>query len=137
MQCASLQVPLDYSHPGGRKIALALSRILPTAPPSQRQGVLLVNPGGPGGSGLSLAAFVAEGLEPQVASEYEIVGFDPRGVGASVPALHCDPGFFHGVSPDYIPASQAADSGSVSSRTPVTFPSAPVSETVTQRTGPV
>jgi pimeloyl-ACP methyl ester carboxylesterase len=109
MQCASLRVPLDYSHPSGRKIALALSRIMPTAPPSQRQGVLLVNPGGPGGSGLNLAAFVADGLNPQVASEYEIIGFDPRGVGASVPALHCDPGFFHGVRPDYIPASQAAE----------------------------
>jgi pimeloyl-ACP methyl ester carboxylesterase len=109
MQCASLRVPLDYSHPGGRKISLALSRVLPTAPPGQRQGVLLVNPGGPGGSGLGLAAFVAQGLSPQVASQYEIVGFDPRGVGASVPALHCDPGFFHGVRPDYIPASQAAE----------------------------
>jgi pimeloyl-ACP methyl ester carboxylesterase len=109
MQCASLRVPLDYSHPDGRKITLALSRVLPTAPPSQRQGVLLVNPGGPGASGLSLAAFVAQGLSPQVASEYEIVGFDPRGVGASVPALHCEPGFFHPVMPDYIPASQAAE----------------------------
>jgi len=109
MQCASLQVPLDYSHPGGRKISLALSRIQPTAPPSQRQGVLLVNPGGPGGSGLSLAAFVAEGLSPQVAAQYEIVGFDPRGVGSSVPSMHCDPSFFHGVRPDYIPASQAAE----------------------------
>jgi pimeloyl-ACP methyl ester carboxylesterase len=109
MQCASVAVPLDYSHPGGRKITLALSRIMPTAPAAQRQGVLLVNPGGPGGSGLSLAAFVDQGLSPQVASEYEIVGFDPRGVGSSVPALHCDPAFFHGVRPDYIPASQAAE----------------------------
>jgi pimeloyl-ACP methyl ester carboxylesterase len=109
MQCASIQVPLDYSRPDGRKITLALSRVQPTAPPSQRQGVLLVNPGGPGGSGLSLAAEVAGGLSRQVAADYEIVGFDPRGVGSSVPSMHCDPSFFHGVRPNYIPASQAAE----------------------------
>jgi pimeloyl-ACP methyl ester carboxylesterase len=109
MQCASLPVPLDYSHPGGRKISLALSRVQATAPVSQRLGVLLVNPGGPGGSGTSLAADVAEGLEPSVAGRYEVVGFDPRGVGASVPALSCEPGFFHGVRANYIPASQVAE----------------------------
>ena len=64
LQCASLQVPLDYSHPDGRKITLALSRVPATAPASKRQGVLLVNPGGPGGPGLSLAASVAQGLDP-------------------------------------------------------------------------
>jgi pimeloyl-ACP methyl ester carboxylesterase len=109
MQCGSLQVPLDYRHPQGRKISLALSRIPATAPASQRQGVLLVNPGGPGGSGLSLAANVAAGLDPKVAAEYDIIGFDPRGVGSSTPALHCDPSFFRGVRPDYIPATQAAE----------------------------
>ena len=48
LRCASLQVPLNYSDPGGRKITLALSEIPATAPAAQRQGVLLVNPGGPG-----------------------------------------------------------------------------------------
>src|SRR6202034_2866864 len=109
MQCAHLTVPLDYAHPGGRKITLALSRVPATAPRSQQQGVLLVNPGGPGGSGLSLASFVAQGLSPQVAADYDIIGFDPRGVGASKPELSCDPGFFDGPMPDYIPASQAAE----------------------------
>jgi len=109
MECASLQVPLDYSHPDGRKISLALSMVPATAPASQRQGVMLVNPGGPGASGRSLAADVAEGLNPSVAADYDIVGFDPRGVGASVPALHCDPSFFSGVRPDYIPANAAAE----------------------------
>src|SRR5215469_11312310 len=88
MQCASLQVPLDYSHPTGRKITLALSMIPAAAPPAKRQGDLLVNPGGPGGSGRYLAAVVGFGLDHAVASEYNIIGFDPRGVGASVPALH-------------------------------------------------
>ncbi len=105
MQCSSLQVPLDYRNPGGRKITLALSRVPASAPQGQHQGVLLVNPGGPGGSGLSLAGVVASGLNPNVAAGYDIIGFDPRGVGSSKPALHCDQSFFAGVRPDYIPAS--------------------------------
>jgi pimeloyl-ACP methyl ester carboxylesterase len=108
-QCASLQVPVNYADPGGRKITLALSEIPATAPRDQQQGVLLVNPGGPGGSGLSLASIVASGLNPTVASEYDIVGFDTRGVGSSVPALHCDPSFFSGDRPDYVPATAAAE----------------------------
>ncbi len=109
MKCANLQVPLDYRHPSGRKITIALSEVPATAPASQQQGDLLVNPGGPGGPGRSLAAAVAQGLDPNVAAEYNIIGFDPRGVGASVPALSCDPSFFSGVRPNYIPASVAAE----------------------------
>jgi pimeloyl-ACP methyl ester carboxylesterase len=109
MQCASLAVPLDYRHPSGRKITLALSMVPATAPAADRQGDLLVNPGGPGGAGRYLAASVAFSLDQKVASEYNIIGFDPRGVGASVPALHCDPSFFAGVRPDYIPANRAAE----------------------------
>ncbi len=109
LQCASLQVPLNYADPGGRKITLALSEILATAPPAQRQGVLLVNPGGPGASGLSMAATVAAGLAPSVARQYDIVGFDTRGVGASRPALSCEPGFFARPRPPYRPANAAAE----------------------------
>ena len=109
MKCANLQVPVNYNDPGGRKITLALSEVPATAPASQQQGYLLVNPGGPGASGRSLAAAVAEGLNPNVAADYNIIGFDPRGVGASVPALHCEPDFFSGVRPNYIPASAAAE----------------------------
>ena len=108
-ECANLSVPLNYADPGGRKITLALSMIPATAPVAQQQGVLLVNPGGPGESGRSLAAEVAAGLSPQVAATYDIVGFDPRGVGGSVPALSCDPSFFDEVRPNYIPASAAAE----------------------------
>ena len=108
-ECTTLSVPVDYAKPGGRHISLALDMIPATAPKSQQQGVLLVNPGGPGGSGLSLAAEVAQGLSPSVAAQYDIVGFDPRGVGSSVPALSCDPGFFDGPRPNYIPANPAAE----------------------------
>ncbi len=114
LQCASLRVPLDYARPGGRSITIALSRVAATAPASQQQGDLLVNPGGPGGSGLSLAASVADGLSPQVAADYNIIGFDPRGVGSSVPALSCDPSFFSGLRPDYIPSGPAAEQALVS-----------------------
>ncbi|HUJ07333.1 MAG TPA: alpha/beta hydrolase [Streptosporangiaceae bacterium] len=109
LRCAALQVPLDYARPGGRTITIALSEVPATAPPSRRLGILLVNPGGPGGSGLSLASFVAQGLDPAVAARYDIVGFDTRGVGSSVPALHCDPSFFADERPNYIPANAAAE----------------------------
>ena len=107
--CTMLSVPVNYAQPGGRHISLALDMIPATAPKSKQQGILLVNPGGPGGDGLPLAAGVAQGISPAVAAEYDIVGFDPRGVGSSVPALSCDPGFFSGVRPNYIPANAAAE----------------------------
>jgi pimeloyl-ACP methyl ester carboxylesterase len=109
LECASLAVPLDHRHPSGRKITLALSMVPATAPAGQRQGDLLVNPGGPGAPGRNLAVDVAYGLDRAVSSRYNVIGFDPRGVGASVPALHCDPSFFAGVRPDYLPASAKAE----------------------------
>ena len=107
--CAMLSVPVNYADPGGRHISLALDMIPATAPVAAQQGILLVNPGGPGASGLSLAAEVAGGLSPAAARDYDIVGFDPRGVGSSVPELSCEPGFFAGPRPDYIPATAAAE----------------------------
>src|SRR5437667_321031 len=80
-----------------------------TAPKSQQQGILLFNPGGPGASGLQWAPILASELPKSVVAEYDIVGFDPRGVGSSVPALSCDRSFFAGVRPNYIPASPAAE----------------------------
>jgi pimeloyl-ACP methyl ester carboxylesterase len=109
LQCASLQVPLNYADPGGRKITIALSMVPATAPASQQQGVMLVNPGGPGEPGRSFAGFIASGVSPQVRADYDIVGFDPRGVAGSSPALSCDPAFFQGVRPNYIPANAAAE----------------------------
>jgi pimeloyl-ACP methyl ester carboxylesterase len=109
LRCSQLKVPLNYAHPGGRQISLGLSEIPATAPAGQRQGVLLVNPGGPGASGLSMAADVASGLSPAVAADYDIIGFDTRGVGSSVPALSCDPSFFSRPRPDYVPATKSAE----------------------------
>src|SRR6202522_1000099 len=107
--CTMLSVPVNYADPGGRHISLALDMIPATAPASQQQGIMLVNPGGPGGDGLSLAPAVAQGLAASVTADYDIVGFDPRGVASSVPELSCEPGFFSGVRPNYVPASAAAE----------------------------
>ncbi|WP_409234212.1 alpha/beta hydrolase [Streptomyces sp. PA5.6] len=107
LQCASLKVPLDHQEPGGRQITLALSRVPHTAKTSQ--GPLLVNPGGPGGSGLSMAGFVAKSLPGKTAAQYDIVGFDPRGVGRSRPALNCVPGHFDPVRPASVPATAALE----------------------------
>jgi pimeloyl-ACP methyl ester carboxylesterase len=106
-QCATIRVPLDYGRPGGRTATLALSRVRHTA--TRYQGPLLVNPGGPGGSGLSLASFVASSLPAKVAAQYDVIGFDPRGVGASRPALDCRPGHFSPVRPDPVPRDRAEE----------------------------
>jgi pimeloyl-ACP methyl ester carboxylesterase len=107
--CTTLSAPLNYADPGGRHITLALDMVPATAPRSQQQGIMLVNPGGPGASGLPWAPVLAQGLAPAVARDYDMVGFDPRGVGSSVPALTCDPGFFSRPRPNYDPSSAAAE----------------------------
>ncbi|MFJ3160512.1 alpha/beta hydrolase [Streptomyces kanasensis] len=104
LECATLRVPLDHSAPRGEQITLALSRVRHTARTSQ--GPLLVNPGGPGGSGRTLAGFVASSLPASVAAQYDVIGLDPRGVGASRPALDCRPGHFAPVRPDSVPRDQ-------------------------------
>ncbi|MCI3238600.1 alpha/beta hydrolase [Streptomyces spinosisporus] len=112
LQCSSLKVPLDHDDPHGRQITLALSRVQHTAKKSQ--GPLLVNPGGPGGSGLSLAGFVASSLPKAVAAQYDVIGFDPRGVGQSKPALDCKPGYFNPVRPDSVPRTRALEKANLS-----------------------
>ncbi|MFI2758485.1 alpha/beta hydrolase [Streptomyces echinatus] len=111
LQCASVQVPLDHAHPSGRRITLALSRVPHTA--RSFEGPLLVNPGGPGGSGLTLAGFVASALPKSVAARYDVIGFDPRGVGRSRPALSCAPGHFAPGRPDSVPATPELERANV------------------------
>lgn len=91
LQCAKLTVPLDYSAPEQRTIQLALVRA-PATDPRKRRGSLLVNPGGPGDSGVDYlrdALQVVPGepadFGPALRERYDIVGFDPRGVGDSSP----------------------------------------------------
>ncbi|MGF1430292.1 alpha/beta fold hydrolase [Kitasatospora sp. LaBMicrA B282] len=87
-QCATLTVPLDYAQPDGPSITLAVSRI-PAAQPGLRRGVLVTIPGGPGNPGLNRPAQVAKVLPQSVLDRYDLIGFDPRGVGQSTP-VSCD-----------------------------------------------
>ncbi|TVT22760.1 alpha/beta fold hydrolase [Amycolatopsis rhizosphaerae] len=101
-QCGYLEVPLDYDNPTGAKISLAVSRVQHTTP--QSQGVMLVNPGGPGGSGLGLSV-LGRDVPGHAGDSYDWIGFDPRGVGASKPSLSCDPGYFGYNRPNYVPST--------------------------------
>jgi pimeloyl-ACP methyl ester carboxylesterase len=85
--CATVPAPLDYDEPNGAHILLSLIR-LPATDPARRIGSLLVNPGGPGGSGVDLVLGFGEFLAPDIRARFDIVGFDPRGVGRST-ALRC------------------------------------------------
>ena len=103
-ECAMLDVPMDYDDPAGEKIQLAVSRVKHTVPDDQYQGVMLLNPGGPGGSGLYLAT-LGESVPKDAGKAYDWIGFDPRGVGSSKPALSCDPNYFSYNRPDYVPST--------------------------------
>ncbi|GAB3062696.1 alpha/beta hydrolase [Intrasporangium mesophilum] len=81
-QCATIQVPVDYSKPQGDRFHLALRKV-PATDPSKRVGSLLVNPGGPGASGVEFAQAASSTFSPDVLAAYDIVGFDPRGIAAS------------------------------------------------------
>ncbi|MFI9601227.1 alpha/beta hydrolase [Streptomyces sp. NPDC052043] len=86
-QCATLKVPLDYDDPGGRQLDIAVNR-LKASSPKERRGVLLFNPGGPGAPGLGLPVVLEAYLPQEVKRRYDLIGFDPRGIGQSSP-LSC------------------------------------------------
>jgi pimeloyl-ACP methyl ester carboxylesterase len=83
-QCATLTVPIDYAHPDAGNLALRVIR-LPATDPAHRIGSLLINPGGPGASGIQYARSARQAFSADVRRVYDIVGFDPRGVGTSTP----------------------------------------------------
>ncbi|MFI9236205.1 alpha/beta hydrolase [Streptomyces sp. NPDC053079] len=84
-ECADLRVPLDYRRPSGPQVTIAVSRLLSDRPQARR-GTLLVIPGGPGGSGREKLAKVGDELRKETRGVYDIVSFDPRGVGGSTQA---------------------------------------------------
>ncbi len=109
-RCAALVVPLDYSRPSGRRITLAVSRLRHSSPDARYQGVMLVNPGGPGGSGLVYSVFGSGGLIPGDGdTTYDWIGFDPRGVGSSRPILSCNPHYFGYHRPSQIPVRRVLE----------------------------
>ncbi len=83
VECAMVTVPLDYAHPAGTTIEVAISR---TEATGEKIGSILMNPGGPGSSGLYLAE-QADGTA--IADRFDRIGFDPRGIGASEPQVRC------------------------------------------------
>ncbi len=83
-QCAELEVPLDYADPTGETLRLSLLK-MPARSSGSRLGSLVVNPGGPGGSGVDYARAADSIVGASVRRAYDIVGFDPRGVGRSSP----------------------------------------------------
>ena len=85
-QCTTLKVPLDYGQPQGKQISLAVVR-LPAVSPSRRIGSLLMNPGGPGASGVQFLKSAAS-IFPSLKERFDLVSWDPRGIGASAP-VHC------------------------------------------------
>ncbi|GAA3870553.1 alpha/beta hydrolase [Saccharothrix violaceirubra] len=87
LECTRIEVPLDYAKPDGKVIKLGLLRQKASG---ERIGSLILNPGGPGASGMEAAASLSTSVRRTPVSEhFDLVGFDPRGVGASEPAVKC------------------------------------------------
>jgi pimeloyl-ACP methyl ester carboxylesterase len=87
-QCATARVPRNYSKPARGTFALAVIR-RPAADQAERIGSIFFNPGGPGGSGVQFVREIATGTFSKLNRQFDLVGFDPRGVGASTPAVRC------------------------------------------------
>jgi pimeloyl-ACP methyl ester carboxylesterase len=86
-QCGTVSVPVDYTKPEGAQAQLAVIRIPASG---DRIGALVVNPGGPGASGVDTVAGMGASLaDTDIARHFDLVGIDPRGVGHSTPELRC------------------------------------------------
>jgi pimeloyl-ACP methyl ester carboxylesterase len=86
-ECGMLSVPVDYSKPDGDVAQLAMIRIPASG---EKIASLIINPGGPGESGVEAAASLASTLPDTLRERFDLVGFDPRGVAGSTPALWCN-----------------------------------------------
>jgi len=89
MECSTALVPLDYADPAGTSVKVRMRR--QPAKGDDRIGALLINPGGPGGSGYDFVASARDMVSAAVQKRYDLVGFDPRGVHASSPDITCYP----------------------------------------------
>jgi pimeloyl-ACP methyl ester carboxylesterase len=86
-ECGKLSVPVDYTKPDGEVAQLAMIRFKATG---DKIGSLVINPGGPGESGVESAASLVGSMPPSVLERFDLVGFDPRGVAGSTPAVWCN-----------------------------------------------
>ncbi|MFE9746469.1 alpha/beta hydrolase [Saccharothrix saharensis] len=87
VSCANHPVPLDHRKPHGPKITIALMK-RPADDQAAKVGSLFINPGGPGGAGLIYSAYGSSFFQPEIMKRFDLIGFDPRGVGRSSP-LRC------------------------------------------------
>ncbi|GIG59635.1 peptidase [Longispora fulva] len=107
VRCATIDVPLDWAKPDGKKIHMGVARLAATDP-AHRVGNLVFDPGGPGAAGtqyLSLQAEKGRIFTPEVLRRFDIIGIDPRGVGTSTP-VRCDPAIWNRPM-DLFPATAA------------------------------
>lgn len=86
-QCGKIAVPVDYAKPDGDVTNLALMKFPATG---TKIGSLVINPGGPGESGVQAAIGLVDNLPSQIREQFDLIGFDPRGVASSSPALWCN-----------------------------------------------
>lgn len=125
-ECGTLAVPLDPAEPQGRSIRLALFRAEATSTKA-RKGVLLINPGGPGASGIDATRYLSSVLPRRVRRAFDLVGWDPRGTGAST-AIDCGRRLDYLFAPDTAPDDAAE-------RTALERASARFARTCAQRSG--
>lgn len=85
LECGHFDVPVDHDAPDGATLDLVLARQKATGPDEERIGSLLLNPGGPGGSGIEFLAAAASVFPAELTQRFDLVSFDPRGVGESSP----------------------------------------------------
>ncbi|MEU8659961.1 alpha/beta fold hydrolase [Actinoplanes philippinensis] len=118
IRCATIDAPMDYFHPQAGTIKVTFSRFA-TSVAAKRRGVLLFNPGGPGIEGLGSPWYWSEKLTKDVLDQYDLIGFDPRGVGRSTP-IRC--GLIENEALPYAPydpatfTQQAADAKSAAGK---------------------
>ena len=88
VQCDTLEVPFDYNNPSAGTFTLYV-KLLPAANPTLRIGSMMVNPGGPGFGGSSLADDASYYFSSDIIDHFDIIAWDPRGTGNSTPAVDC------------------------------------------------
>ncbi|MFD1149903.1 alpha/beta hydrolase [Saccharothrix hoggarensis] len=84
VECGTLNLPIDWANPRGERFDLAVARRKATDP-AKRVGIMVINPGGPGGSGVDFALGADRYFSPDVLARFDVIGFDPRGVARSQP----------------------------------------------------
>jgi pimeloyl-ACP methyl ester carboxylesterase len=115
LQCGSLIVPLNYAAPNGPTVSIAVARH-PAEVPADRIGSLVIDPGGPGVSGVDDMANELAALTPELLDDFDIVMFDPRGVERSDPVTCGEtPGSPSATMPDPVPATASAEAATIAS----------------------